>query len=539
MARMSRSREPRRRGQVPGDAEVMSGTPADRSRRNRRGRRNGYLRILHSGWLVIVPFILIGVAVAVFDIERTPKAYVATAQVFVTTSDVKDTSGLYSGDQFSLSRVQTYVSLVTNPSTNITAPVREKLGLALTDKQLSGMVTADAPLNKVLVRIHVRDGSALRAADIANAVADQFIVVVKQIETVQRTTETAAQSSPLKLTVTHPADVPSAPVAPQKKLLLLSGFFGGLVAGLLVVFVRERVESSRVSSSDDVEEISGSPALGVIPFDKRAPVLPNAFDGDSSGARAEAYRQLRTNLQFVDVDKPPRSIAVTSPMGEEGSTSVALNLAVSLAEVGVKVVLIETNLRSPQLARLLGLNGRLGLTSLLIGSSSMEEALQHVSANLAVVTSGQLPFNPSELLATKQARVVIADLVERFDCAVFDATALLPIADGAEVVSMADVAVLVVRTGRTSREHVRDSFNTMSRVGARLAGVVLNQSSARARAVQVAGLTRPTGGASETAPPNRRGRDMTSADGPSVAVRQTAGRSSTTEQVDVTEQPAR
>jgi len=431
-------------------------------------------------------FVLICVGGAVVEIGRIPRAYVATAQVFVTTSDVKDASGLFSGNQFAQSRVQTYVSVVTSPT--ITAPVRDSLSLSLSDGQLAKEITADAPLNKTLVNIHVRDSSASRAAQIANGVASQFIVVVKDIETQKTATTNAAAESVLKLTVIHPASAPTAPVAPQKKLILLVGFFGGLFLGLLAVVLRERL-NTRLRSPLDVGAISTLPLLGAIPIDRRAKSRPNAFQFDDASPRSEAFRLLRTNLRFVDVDRPPKVIAITSPVGGEGKTAVALNLAVSLAEVGLSVCLVEADLRQPVLAQLLELDGEIGLTSLLSASAPIDESFQYLDEGLSVVTSGPLPRNPSELLDAKHLRPVLALLSEQFDYVVLDASSLLPVVDGVEVVSAADATVLVVRAGETSHEKFRRCIDATRQVGGAVVGVVMNRSPGLERIVRARGAT--------------------------------------------------
>jgi tyrosine-protein kinase len=433
-----------------------------------------YISLIRKRWLTILFCVLLGVGVAFLDIARTPKSYVATSQVFVTTAQVKDASGLFSGNQFAQSRVQSFVSVVTSPL--VVDPVRKELGLKTSERHLAHKITASAPLNKTLVNIDVRDSSAKRAADVANAVANRLIVVVKAIETQTSATATSPAAPVLRLTVIHPASVPNSPVAPQKTLLLLVGFFGGLVLGLLVVILREWF-NNRLRNSLDVEAISTLPILGIIPHDRAAKSNANAFTTDSASPRSEAFRLLRTNLQFVDVnvDQPVKIIAITSPTGGEGRTAVALNLAVSLSEIGLNVCLMETDLRHPRLGQLLGLDRYIGLTSLLTGATRIEDAVQFVHSGLAVVTSGALPPNPSELLGSKQMRAVVGSLTHQFDYLILDASPLLSVADGAEVVAVADATVLVIRAGETRRDDFHRAIGAIAQVGGAIAGVVVNR----------------------------------------------------------------
>jgi capsular exopolysaccharide synthesis family protein len=450
-----------------------------------------YIFLLRRRWFTIVLCVLVCLALAAIDIWRTPVAYRASAQVFVTTTDVKDASGLFAGNEFAQSRVQTYVSVVTSPS--ILDPVRDALGLNLSNRQLTQQVTVDAPLNKTLINIHVRDASAGQAARIANAVTNQFIRVIRQIETEKAGTGTQSGTPVLKLTIIHPAVVPASPVAPQKKLILLLGLFGGLFLGLFIVVMREWL-NNRLRSPLDVQAISTLPLLGVVPADRHAKSEPNAFQA-GTGARGEAFRRLRTNLQFVDIDDPPRVIAITSPVGREGKTTVALNLAASLAEVGFRVGLVELNLREPVLARWLDLDGEIGLTSLLVADAQISEAVQHAYGGLWVVTSGALPPNPTELLASKKMRAVISALAEQFDYLILDASPLLPVADGAQVVSLAAATVLVVGAEQTTQKHFRSAVNAIAQVGGTIAGVVVNRSTDLEGIVRTRGTVPPGGGA--------------------------------------------
>jgi succinoglycan biosynthesis transport protein ExoP len=478
-----------------------------------------YLVLIKRRWPVIWLCIAVGLGLAVLDIARTPVTYRASAQVFVTTSDVKDASGLFSGNEFAQSRVQTYISVVTSPS--IIEPVRNKLGLNLSNRQLTNKISVDAPLNKTLINIHITDGSAQRAAEIANAVASEFIVDIGHIETEKSATATAPATPVLKLTVIHPALAPVAPIAPQKKLMLLLGFFGGLFLGLLVVTGREWM-NTRLRSPLDVEAISSLPLLGVIPTDRSAKTHPNAIQFDQTSARSEAFRVLRTNLQFVDVDKPPRMIAITSPVGREGKTSVALNLAASLAEIGFRVGLIEMDLRQPVLAQWLDLEDEIGLSSLLVGSARIDEAVQHVHGGLYVVTSGPLPPNPTELLGSMRTRAIVEALVERFDYLILDASSVLPVADGAPVVSQAAATVLVVRAEETTPENFRRAVNAVGQFGGTLAGVVVNRSSDLERRVRgrrrFSRRTRPSSKTGATVGTDARPK----VDAPAVAVTATA-----------------
>ena len=214
--------------------------------------------------------------------------------------------------------------------------------------------------------------------------------------------------------------------------------------------------------------------LGLVPFDKRTPKAPIAFRTDPHSSRSEAYRQLRTNMQFVNIDRPAKIIAVTSAVPGEGKTTTALNLAAALAEAGFRVCLIEADLRRPTLAKSLGLVGDVGFTTVLIGQAPVEAVLQNAGRNLAVMTSGPVPPNPSELLITDQASAIIQHVAEKVDYTIIDTAPLLPVADGAEIAARADATLVVHHAGKSTKDQAARSIEALEKVGVRPVGVILN-----------------------------------------------------------------
>jgi non-specific protein-tyrosine kinase len=428
-----------------------------------------YVRLLRRGWPVVLAFIVIGIAGGVALTLATPKVYKAGVQLFVaTTSGTSGASQLASGNSFVQSQVQSYTSIATSPA--VTGPVVRQLRLGrfgITAQDLAGKISSSAPVNTVLVDINVTDHDPTRAAAVANAVARQFSLVV------ERTEQTQANATPVvKLTVIHPASVPSRPIKPVPLLNIGLGFVLGLLAGVLVVLLRNTLDNT-VKAPSDFDDL-GLSVLGMVPLDRRAAKAPIALRRDPHGARAESYRQIRTNLQFLNVDNAPRVIAVTSAVPAEGKTTTAMNLAAVLAEAGYRVCLLEADLRRPTLASRLGLIPDVGLTTVLIGKVPLERALQNVGRNLAVLTSGPLPPNPSELLHAAQTRTVIRTIADHVDYTIIDTSPLLPVADAAEIAALADATLVVHRAGKTTRDQAARSVEVLDRIGERPVGVILN-----------------------------------------------------------------
>lgn len=424
-----------------------------------------YLRVLAKGWPVVVAAAAIGAALGIAATLATTKVYSATVQVFVATSNTTSGVDLNQGNAFTQNQVQSYTSIATSPT--VVDPVVERLKLNMTGAQLASKVSADAPLNKVLINLHVSDTDPGKAASLANAVAAQFSKVVETTE------QTDANGRPVvKLTVIHPASIPSSPVKPSPILNIGLGLILGLLVGMGVVILRDVLDNT-VKGPQDFEDL-GVPVLGMIPYDKRTLKNPVAFRDDPHSTRSEAYRQLRTNLQFINVDKSPRVIAVTSGVPGEGKTTTAVNLAAALAEGGYRVCLIEADLRRPTIAKSLGLSADVGFTTVLIGKIPLEQALQNAGRNLAVLTSGPVPPNPSELLISEQASAVIAQIASKVDYAIIDTAPLLPVADGAEMAVVADATLVVHYAGKSTRDQAARSVQALQKVGERPVGVILN-----------------------------------------------------------------
>lgn len=191
---------------------------------------------------------------------------------------------------------------------------------------------------------------------------------------------------------------------------------------------------------------------------------------------SEAYRTLRTNLEFSSLDKPIRSMVVTSAAPEEGKSTTLANLAVTIAQSGKKVILVDCDLRRPSLNQLFNARGSAGFTDMMRDDALMAKPpLQETNVtNLRLLTSGTLPPNPSELLASRRMGDVIAALQQQADIILFDAPPVVAVTDAAVLASKVDAVLLVISAGKTKRDHARKARALLEKVNARLIGTVLN-----------------------------------------------------------------
>ncbi|MDP9072931.1 MAG: CpsD/CapB family tyrosine-protein kinase [Actinomycetota bacterium] len=191
---------------------------------------------------------------------------------------------------------------------------------------------------------------------------------------------------------------------------------------------------------------------------------------------AEAYRTLRTSIQFVGLDQPLRVIQVTSATAEEGKSTTLANLAVALANAGDRVCMCCCDLRRPRIHEFFGLDNKIGFTSVILGRESMSVAVQPVPGvkRLSLLASGPLPPNPSELLASDRAREVIRSLASTFDVVLVDSPPVLPVTDAAIISAVADVTIVVIAMGRSTRREISRTVEVLHQVHATIIGTVLN-----------------------------------------------------------------
>jgi polysaccharide biosynthesis transport protein len=255
---------------------------------------------------------------------------------------------------------------------------------------------------------------------------------------------------------------------------VLAGLVGGIALGLLYAFLREALDT-RVRSAEDLTRVTDLPLLAALDTppgrdDRRDLVVLTA----PRSPAAEAVRSLRTAVQFSAQPGRPLSLLVTSSHSGEGKSTVAANLALALADAGLRVALVDADLRRPSVADTFGLEGAAGLTTVLIGQAELDDVLQEWgSAGLHVLTTGPLPPNPSELLASPAMADVLARLERTHDVVLVDGAPLLPVTDSAVLARVVSGTMVVGDTSRIRRPALTSALALLRRLDARVVGVVL------------------------------------------------------------------
>lgn len=425
-----------------------------------------YLRAIRKRWWLVVGAVGVAVGVGVTVTALTPPQYEASVTFFVNTRGT-DPSDMFQGGSFAQQRVKSYVDVLTS-NRLAQSIVRKQPGI--TAEELQKGIAAQVVPDTVLLKATVTDGDQARALRLAQLLSLEFPKLVA-------TLETSPQSKIPTVGVALVAEprLAEAPVSPQPARNAGLAVAFGLVIGIGAAVLRESLDTS-VRTAEALTAAAKAPVLSAVPFDTKAEKSPLIIEGSAQSTRAEAMRQLRTNLQFVNVDRPMKSLVVTSALPGEGKSSTACNLGIAFAESGKRVILVDADLRRPKLAEYLGLEGAVGLTNVLAGQVAIGDALQPWGGSgLWVLPSGYVPPNPSELLSSRNMSDLLTALGRGFDVIIIDTPPLLPVTDAAVMSTVADGCLLVTRHAKTTTAQVTAAAGALTAVGARLHGCVLNR----------------------------------------------------------------
>jgi len=463
----------------------------------------------------VISLTLAGLAISLGLSLTEPDQYSATAQVIVQASTASTALGAVP-QPVTATQVQTLLLQVTGAP--VQQAVRRQLGSA------PGVTAAEVGQTDAIA-ITAISGRPATAAAVANAYARAFIrnqvslaittmtaaetqlkahirSLHKQVSTerashgnsaqlgvlvnqegvlseqlAQLQVDAAGNSAPVVLD--SPAQVPGSPSSPKPAQDGALGLVAGLMVGLGAGFLRDNLDDALLTQ-EATEQTAGAPVLATVPlvpsWKRRDRPLVISISNPTSPA-AEAYRSLRTSLQFAGQERALRTILVTSPASEEGKTTTLANLGAVFAQAGKQVVLVSCDLRRPRLGKFLGVDESAGLTTVLLGDHALQQVVQPVQGDrrLWVLPSGPLPSNPAELLSGQRPREIFAALAESFDVVLIDSPPLLPVTDAVLLSRQVDATILVVAAGQTRRGELHRAAEKLEQVSAPVIGVVLNE----------------------------------------------------------------
>ncbi|MDQ6897117.1 MAG: polysaccharide biosynthesis tyrosine autokinase [Actinomycetota bacterium] len=426
-----------------------------------------FLVVLRTRWRVVAACALLVLgATAAYTLTLVP-TYTATARVYFSATGGDPAPGQQSrGGPYIITSadLNTYVEVLRSPS--VLEPLRAALGLP-PNAPLN--VNASVPPTASVLDITATDSTAEGAARIANAVGPQLASVAIKFSPLL-----ANAGQNVQATSINPAVAPGSPTTPDVRRNLTLGLLAGLAIGIGVAFGRHALDT-KVRSENDVKTLSDRPLLSAIPFDKNAKGRPLTLVTDPHGMHAEAIRRLRTNLLFVDVTTGKHSFVVTSAMPGEGKTSTVINLAMALSDTGARVLLVDGDLRNPSVARTMGLEGGVGLTTILLGAATVDDVVQQWrDSSLYVLPAGQIPPNPSEILGSEPMETLFDHLTKEFDYVLVDSPPLLPVIDAVVINKLVGGLLFVVAADRTRKRDLQSALKSLSTVGVNAAGFALN-----------------------------------------------------------------
>jgi succinoglycan biosynthesis transport protein ExoP len=424
-----------------------------------------YLKILRERWKVVAATTLIIALLALAYSLRTTPVYSASTRLFVSTP-ANSLNEAYNGNLFSQQRVASYAQLIMG--TNLAQRTIDHNGFDMSAQDLAGKVTATSSPDDVLIEVTVQDTSAEQAAILANALSDEFVTMVSDLEIPPWQPPNASY---VHVVIDEPATVPGSPITPRPKRNVALGIGAGLLLGIALAALRHQSDT-RIRSRRAAEESSELPVLATLPVSegRASHVVPL----DPSASSGVAYKSLMTRV-LLSSNNPPKVITVTSPAPGAGTTTTVINLARSFAEAKLSVAVVDGNLQKPAVADRLGIRSDSGLSNILNGQADLAEVLQTTPLEgLSALTAGTaMSATASELIGSSRFSGVIDDLRNKFDHVLIDGGALSSGSDPQVLAHESDGVLIVVRLKATKEADLRSTVQQLYAVGAQPIGVIL------------------------------------------------------------------
>jgi capsular exopolysaccharide synthesis family protein len=428
----------------------------------------GYLAVLRRRFPALLLCVIAGLIGGYYKGHHTAATYQATARSLVTLpSGTLGVQESLAGAQLSSSFVATYANVATSRS--VAQKVVTSLQLPQGVAALQGQLHASVEPNTYIIDITASDQDPATAASLADAAAVALGERVNELE--------SSKPARVQAQLLDHAEVPTQQTSPRPKSDLLLGFSLGLLIGIAVVALIEALDRT-IKTPAQGDAAFTSPMLALIPRRRGSGGL--VIDNGTNAADSEPYRALRTSVHFTDPDFSLRSILITSTSPGEGKTTTAANLALALAAAGDRVVLVDADLRRSSLGSVFGLEAAVGLSSLVLRTATLDDALQNWGRGLTILPCGRpLPPNPSEVLGSNFMSQLLEELTTRFDVVVIDTPPILPVTDAVALATQVDGVMIVARHGAAARGPAAEARRRLEAVGANVIGYELNAVPAR------------------------------------------------------------
>ncbi|MFE4196026.1 polysaccharide biosynthesis tyrosine autokinase [Paenarthrobacter sp. NPDC056912] len=470
---------------------------------------NDLLSAVRSHWIGILLISVVSIGGSLGWYALQPKVYAAESSGIVVATGAENLGLSLAGDNLAKSKAKSYQSV--GESTKVAESVVEKLGLKASAQDIARTITVSVPLDSVEIRISARSSDPQTAQNVADAWVERLAAQVYELD---KGNASPGSEPVTKIVPLAKASLPSAPVSPLLSATLGIGLAAGLLIGLAYALARNHLDR-RIRAASEIERLFGLAVVGTLPTDKRLNEKSRVLE-EATGmqrvpgghAMAEALRELRTNLTFIDVDNPPRILLITSSLPSEGKSTVTSNLAATIAAAGMDVIVVDADLRRPTVHKVFGVVPDAGVTDVLTGRASIDDVLQVWGPNgrLSILTAGRIPPNPSELLGSRAMGQLLKALSQRA-IVLIDAPPLLPVTDAAVLSRFADGTLVVARAHKTTRDTLFRALSNLTRVQGRVLGIVLNCVATKGQAGHNYGYYGAYGSAAESSDPAPPGRN--------------------------------
>ena len=490
-----------------------------------------YLSLVFEwGWLLILMTVLAGVVAYSWSVRLNP-IYQASAKILINQAPATRSAD-YASVMTSQRLTQTYAQIITTK--RVLETVIDDLDLTYSSETLRKAIQVEPVIDTQLIQVYLEDENPEIAVDTLNHLVDVFIEqnrsmqegrfsesknnlsnqleqigtqmreANQELDQLENQAEDQAERARIEASIAEyrqvysslllsfeqvrlaevqstsslipveRAVVPTSPIRPRILLNTIAASLAGLILGIGIAYIIQALDDS-IKSADDIHKHLGLPVLGFVARYEEGMKLITATEPRSP--IAEAFRSLRTNLQFASVDHPIRTILVTSPSPSDGKSTIAANLSTVIAQGGFKVTLLDGDLRRPNIHKVLGIANRLGLSTLFVQPDlEITDILQESKIEgLSVLTAGEIPPNPSELLGSEKFISILENIKERTDIVVIDSPPVMAVTDSAVLAPRVDGVLLVIKPGTTNLAASKQAVEQLNHVGANILGVVLNE----------------------------------------------------------------
>lgn len=430
-------------------------------------------RMLRKRWIIVIALpIIAAITSGIISFYIINPVYQASTTLIVGRKASESTlvaeKGLENGVLLANQQLaKTYTEIAK--SNTVEKNVIKDLDLAMSVKGLDSMISVVQVKTTEILEIQVTNTNPELAALIANSMAKEFskaIIEIKKVDSVS---------------IVDKAEIPDSPIKPNKTMNVLIAFLIGLMASVSLVILLEFLDNT-VKTSSDVKELLGIPVLGLIAYyekdkkDKKALLNPLITLEKTKSPISESYRTTRTNIEYTNIDVVTQKILITSSGPREGKSFTVANLAVSMAQSGKSVLIMDADMRNPTQHKLFGLDNGQGLSGALVQDRDYRNYIKETTVpGLMVLTGGPIPPNPAELVGSKRMMRLIEEASEQFDMVLIDTPPVIAVTDAAVLAQKVDGVILVLASGEVNKDYAQTAKEQLDNVGARILGAVLNK----------------------------------------------------------------